>query len=920
MPNGQQKKMFWRLFLGIFSGMGMLLGLIACKPSRPVSGVFPVKVIVLTNDQAGIPNASIQINSKEIGKTDKYGTFVGTHKGKVGEFVRIKVVAGGKDNFGLFKKPLKMRKTPRGWIPVEIKVNAFLGPSSVDSDSNNNNTVATAKTPGEPASDNTNKKSAGTVDNPEPRPRVAEAQPTERPKNRTSETPEERREPARTTPEPQPTAPEERRDVAVARTVQPEDRRTEPVTPPIQPQTPDPTPTPPPAASGKYEISLKSNVANTRVFCKGCRRRSLGKIVDAGGALVYTHTDKRSTPRSLQFTFRLQGSVANGYKDTKIEKELNIESGREKYEVDAMFEKHPPIRISVSANVGGIQVYLNRKMQGEISSASQPYVIEYTNHRSRRVSIELRPTEKGVKPRRVTKTVTFKKGEYNYTVEATFKTPEPKVAQADPTPAPTNPPNPPPQGTNNSDGPPMPSINTPPSTPTPPEPRPSLPAGNYKITITSNAAGILVFRGSRKLGEIPDAGGSLVYTHKDKRANPKPLVFKFRAKNKFAYTESQKTMNVALEAGRSEYQVEVSFDKQKAIQISLKSNVPGVTVYVNGKSAGSISGGSPLVYEYRGKSIRTATVEFRSPNPRLFRPARVREKLTLERGRFEYEVTGNFTEFDPGDSVVLKPKCLKSARGSRRVVVLKAVAGTRFLLKGDCDETLAKAGKNGQIRVSMPVGTFQRVWGMMGDTKTQKVFEVVTGGGPQIVAFSDSRTGCHLKRIKKKIINKIPLEEEEVTCLKNVKSSDSAEYFSAQLFLARFYCQQKMMPHGRRLLDGLGKNAQNRFDPYRSLQIGIEFGRCKEFPSAVTFLRYTEQRINRFSASDRTQNRIALYRAMSTIFEQLYYRRKNAIDLTRALKSAERLTELSSGDEQEAARKEVARLKKMITQKGGLDD
>ncbi len=129
-----------------------------------------------------------------------------------------------------------------------------------------------------------------------------------------------------------------------------------------------------------------------------------------------------------------------------------------------------------------------------------------------------------------------------------------------------------------------------------------------------------------------------------------------------------------------------------------------------------------------------------------------------------------------------------------------------------------------------------------------------------------------------------------------------------------------MRTHGSRLLNLLGRNARNKYNPYNSLQLGIEFGRCKNYRNAVRFLKYTEQRINRFRASDRSQNRVSLYRAMSTIYEQRYYRRKNPIDLTKALKSAERLAELVAGGQRTSAKKEVSRLKKLIAQKGGLDD
>ena len=917
MPKGSQTPNYWRLCMGVLTGLCIVAALSACKPSRPTVGVFPIKVIVLTSDQAGIPNVSVQINGKEIGKTDKYGTFVGTHKGKVGTSVRIKVVGAGKENFFVFKKPLKMRKTQRGWIPLEIKVNAFLQPASMDSGGGDNaggdNKIAQVDTAGDKkGGDNAGDKQGGdNAGDKQGGDNAGDKQGGDNAGDKQGGDNAGDKKGGDNAGDKQGGDNAGGGTKKVAAVVQPEPRPE--VRPEPRPETRREVKPPPPP--GKYEISIKSNVANTRVYCRGCRRRYLGKIRDAGGALVYSHKDRRRTPRALKFTLRLLGrKMRCEYKETKFKQELALDTGRTQYEVSANFEKKPVKRIEVTATLADIKVYLGRKMHGVISDPSQPYVIEYAKCR-RSVVVTMRPKNRKVRPRRIRKRVRFKKDEFTYKIEGKFRGPKPRRLAQVPK---RNPGSDTPAMPGGSDTPAMPGGgNTPPP---PPEPRPKKFDGKYKITITSNAAGILVYRGRRRLGLIPEAGGSLVYTHKDRRKRPRRLTLRFRAKNRFAYMKRQKTVKVALEYGRADYQVQVSFDKRKPLQFTLKSNTPGVVVYVNRKKAGSISGpGKPLVYEYNGRPMRRATIIFRSPNRKLFRPSRVRQRVRIESGRYAYEVTGNFTEYDPGDKVVLKPRCLRRKRGRRRTVMLKASPGTRFVLKGDCNEPLAKVGKSGRIKVAMPTGTFQRVWAVRGGGKTQKVFEVVKGGGVQIVSFGGPGRRCSLGRIKKKIINKIPLEEEEVKCLKKVRRNNK-QFFSAQLFLARFYCQQKMRTHGNRLLNMLGSKARNRFNPYRTLQLGIEFGRCKKYSSAVRFLKYTEQRINRFSPADRTQNRIALYRSMATIYEQLYYRRKNTIDLTRALKSAERLADIVPGGQKAAARKEVSRLKKLITQKGGLDD
>ena len=381
------------------------------------------------------------------------------------------------------------------------------------------------------------------------------------------------------------------------------------------------------------------------------------------------------------------------------------------------------------------------------------------------------------------------------------------------------------------------------------------------------------------------------------------------------------TKKIFLEVGRTDYQIKVNFEKRPPLRIITRANIQGVKVKINGRLVGEIkSSQEPVTLEYNGRPLRLVRVEFLSPNPRTYRPRRIRRKIRIEKGRFDYEVRVSFNEYDPGDKVVIKPRCFRRKRGSRRIVVLQGPPKTSYILKGDCNESLARSGKSGRIRISVPKGTWLRVRAIIGGKKSDKTFEVTKVSSPLVVRFSSGGRRCQLVRIRKKIINKVPLEEEEITCLKAVKRG-AKNYFSSQLFLARFYCQQRMRPHGQSILRKLGRNPRNRFRPYRAMKMGIEFGRCKAYNDAVRFLKYAEQRANRFATADRKQNKKSLYQSMATIYEQRYYRTKNTIDLTRALKSTQRLSEIigSGGRGFRNARKDVSRLKAMIAEKGGLD-
>jgi hypothetical protein len=235
--------------------------------------------------------------------------------------------------------------------------------------------------------------------------------------------------------------------------------------------------------------------------------------------------------------------------------------------------------------------------------------------------------------------------------------------------------------------------------------------------------------------------------------------------------------------------------------------------------------------DYDGAPRGSLTVLFVPPGTN-FKPRKVSKSIRLKAGVFEYEVRAEFSEVDTGSEVTLKPNCFRRSKGKKRVVVLKASAGTAFLLKSsegvDCaGESLSKTGKAGLIKVQMPAG-FVRVIAQFPDgAKSEKTFEVGDGGGNMTVSFSQGGKRCNLDRIQAKIRNSIFLEEEEVACLRNVQKSNS-QYFSAHTSLSRFYCHKRAYKNGISVLDDLYKDPRNRFQPYPAMSLRTPILQQKE--------------------------------------------------------------------------------------------
>ena len=180
---------------------------------------------------------------------------------------------------------------------------------------------------------------------------------------------------------------------------------------------------------------------------------------------------------------------------------------------------------------------------------------------------------------------------------------------------------------------------TPPSTPNPPILKLK---GKYKITATSNVGGVRVYTSKkrRSLGTIRDAGGSLKFIHKDRSRQPGPLKVIFKVRGS-AYKENSVTREVTIDPNQEEYSVEGTFEKRTPFRISVRANVAGAKVRMNGRSKGTISSpDTPLELEYVGKP-RSIRIDVYPPR-KLRKQKRHRESVKLVEGTYEYSVNAEF--------------------------------------------------------------------------------------------------------------------------------------------------------------------------------------------------------------------------------------------------------------------------------------
>lgn len=884
------------------------LGCIGCKGSTaPQVGVFPIKVVALTSDKVGIPKAKVSINNKMLGETDQFGTFVGTYRGKVQDKIRIKVEGAGQDNYMIMTSRLRLRKTAHGLAPAEIKVEAFLRQPPPDAETSPNPPSGDPNATANNATASNTSNSAPPSKGPDPTPE----RPAPRPEERGTDSP-----PIRT---PRP----------------------------IGPETP-----PKPRISGKYRIKVIANVSGIQVF-KGKKPQGVIRIPE--GIVSVKHTDKSESPQPVTITLKARKPWL--YKTPEVTRDVAINASQEEYEIRVDFEKAPPFKIMARANIAGIRVSMGKDKQ-EIADPNNPVAFEYAG-KPKTLILVFVPADRKVKPRRITKKVTLEAGKFEYTADtAEFKAPEPAAAPRDPEPpvrdrepaVATRDPEPPardrepavavrdrePAAATRD---PEPTAREPVATRDPatatrdPEPVAPLPirepaktfSGKFAITVTSTAKGA-VYKNGRKVGSISSDGGSYVVKHTDKSSSPKPITIKVRAAKADAFKKRDAEQEVALEAGRETYTTEIQFEKRPGIVIKAYANQKGTRVSLKGKPQGEIvEVEKPLSMDYDGSPRGSLTVLFVPPG-NSFKPRKVTKTVRLQSGVFEYEVRAEFSEVDTGSEVTLKPNCFRRSKGKKRVVVLKASAGTAFSLKSsegvDCEgESLSKTGKAGLIKVQMPTG-FVRVIAQFPDgAKSEKTFEVGDDGGNMTVSFSQGGKRCNLDRIQAKIRNSIFLEEEEVGCLRNVQKSNS-QHFSAHTSLSRFYCHKRAYKNGISVLDELYKDPSNRFQPYPAMSLGIEYSRCKSYDRSLDLLRQAERTANRFASADKYVNQKSLYKALAEVYERRYYSKKNITDLRRSLKSFERLGDILRGDDEDKsyAQKNITRLKSLLSKRGGLEE
>ncbi|MCB9638301.1 MAG: hypothetical protein H6727_05240 [Myxococcales bacterium] len=869
-PIRHQKSFLHALMIAMF-----LVGLVTtgafCEGSRtPQVGVFPIKVVALTSDKVGIPKAKVSINNKVLGETDQFGTFVGTYRGKVNERIRIKVEGAGQDNYMIMSSLLRLRRIANGLAPAEIKVEAFLRqPPPEDTNGGGTNPPSNPPLAGNPPTNTNPPSNPPTNTNPPSDPPTNTNPPVIRPRSRGNGG-----------------AAPPRNNGGSA-----------------------------PKFSGRYRIKVISNVSGIRVYMG---KRLKGTIRVPEGIVSVKHRDRSESPQAVSITLKAKKPWL--YKTPEVTREVSLNTSQEEYEIRVDFEKAPPFKIIARANTGGVRVSMGKQKQ-EITDANTPVTFEYTG-RPRTMTLVFRPSDRKVKPRRLTKKVKLVAGTFEYTAEtAEFKLPEPPAVVArrepvEPRGGGTEPQNTNPAGTGDPgpSNPPLPPANTGPTF-----------SGKFAITVSSSAKGT-VYKNGRRVGRIRTDGGSFVVKHKDKSASPKPLMIKVRAARGDAFKVRDVEKEVALQAGTETYTVEMQFEKRPGIVVKAFANQKGTRVMLGRKLQGEVVDvNNPVNIDYDGKPRGSLSITFMAPGSN-FKPNKIRKSVRLKRGVFEYEVRAEFNEFDPGSAVTLKPNCFRRSRGKKRVVLLKASAGTSFAIKSsegqDCgEEALPKTGKTGMLKVQMPAG-FVRIIAIFGDgSKTEKTFEVSSGSGTMSVNFSRGGKRCNLKRIQAKIRNSIFLEEEEVACLRNVKKSNS-QFFSAHTSLSRFYCHKRAYNNGKSVLDELYKDPRNRFQPYRAMSLGIEYSRCKSYDRALSLLRQAERTANRFAANDKYVNQKSLYKALTEVYERRYYAKKNITDLRRALKSVERLADIVRGDDSDKgfAKKNIARLKSLLSRRGGLEE
>lgn len=91
---------------------------------------FPIRVIALSPDRVGISRVRVYIDGKYVGRTNRYGMYVGRFRGLANEVIQVKAVGRGKDNEAT--QPVRLRvkrlkKTGKKQA-VPVKFTAYINP------------------------------------------------------------------------------------------------------------------------------------------------------------------------------------------------------------------------------------------------------------------------------------------------------------------------------------------------------------------------------------------------------------------------------------------------------------------------------------------------------------------------------------------------------------------------------------------------------------------------------------------------------------------------------------------------------------------------------------------------------------------------------------------------------------------------
>lgn len=87
---------------------------------------FPIRVFALSPDRVGISKVKVLIDGKYVGRTNKYGLYVGTFRARPGEVIQVKALGRGKGNTATL--PVRLRLHKKTKKPILVKFHAYIRP------------------------------------------------------------------------------------------------------------------------------------------------------------------------------------------------------------------------------------------------------------------------------------------------------------------------------------------------------------------------------------------------------------------------------------------------------------------------------------------------------------------------------------------------------------------------------------------------------------------------------------------------------------------------------------------------------------------------------------------------------------------------------------------------------------------------